>query len=187
MVAFKDRKDTEHWQFTLDAIVLWIVHDYPKYSLFFGCSHQGYASCVWCGPNTWARHSLELNKCMHIGHWRYIAREHLYRRRNNISPFDNDKDDSNIPANLMPKGVWAHLEASRVWAATPGKPANLKDPFKYHGVKRKSIFYELPYWKVSAMSFALQLFLSYHSTTVTVYSTTIFWVDVHTPQIIQIL
>lgn len=38
--------------FTLRAIFLWCVHDFPAYAMMAGTSNQGYCACPVCGPNT---------------------------------------------------------------------------------------------------------------------------------------
>ena len=42
-----------------------------------------------------------------------------------------------------------HAEEYEAWKATGNRDGAPGDPSKVHGVKRKSIFYMLPYWKVS--------------------------------------
>ncbi len=53
--------------FTLIAILMWTIHDYPTYDLVSGSVHQGYKACVTCGPYITFRHSIELGKVVYEG------------------------------------------------------------------------------------------------------------------------
>ena len=38
--------------FTLRAVVLWTINDYPALGTLCGCPYSGYRGCVVCGENT---------------------------------------------------------------------------------------------------------------------------------------
>ena len=45
--------------FTLKAILLWIINDFPAYGNFSGCATMGYYACPICGEETnsqWLKH-----------------------------------------------------------------------------------------------------------------------------------
>jgi hypothetical protein len=44
------------------AALLRTIHDFPRYKTIGGFSHQGYAACLWCGPDFGAEHFVELGK-----------------------------------------------------------------------------------------------------------------------------
>jgi hypothetical protein len=48
--------------FMLRVVLLWTIHDFLGYGTVGGFSHQGYAGCLWCGPELGAEHFVELGK-----------------------------------------------------------------------------------------------------------------------------
>jgi hypothetical protein len=42
--------------FTLRTILMWTIHDFLAYGLVAGCVHQGYKTCIICGPYLIAHH-----------------------------------------------------------------------------------------------------------------------------------
>ncbi|XP_074351470.1 uncharacterized protein LOC141690582 [Apium graveolens] len=67
--------------FTLKAILLWTINDFPAYGNLLGCVNKGYKSCPICGDNTVAKYlSHSRNMCFQ-GHRRYLPRQHPYRRQ----------------------------------------------------------------------------------------------------------
>jgi hypothetical protein len=48
--------------FTMRAILLWTIHDFPAYGIVAGCVTKGYRSCSICGPGTISRRSTALKK-----------------------------------------------------------------------------------------------------------------------------
>jgi hypothetical protein len=39
-------------QFLMRAMLMWTIHDFPRYGLVSGCQHQGYKACPPCGSGT---------------------------------------------------------------------------------------------------------------------------------------
>ncbi len=66
--------------FTLRAILMWTIHDYPMYGLMFKCVHQGYKTCVSCGLDVTSCHSLELGKVVYEGFRHWLPINHPYQR-----------------------------------------------------------------------------------------------------------
>ena len=64
-------KDVGNQAFYLHTMLLWTIHDFPRYGTVGGFSHQGYAACPWCGMDLGIEHSVELDKCTYCGtrHW----------------------------------------------------------------------------------------------------------------------
>jgi hypothetical protein len=49
-------------EFTMRAVLMWTIHDFPTYGIVFGCQHQGYRACPPCGTDIVSRWSNELGK-----------------------------------------------------------------------------------------------------------------------------
>jgi hypothetical protein len=49
-------------EFTMRAILMWTIHDFPAYGKVYGCQHQGYTTCPPCGTDIVSRWSKELGK-----------------------------------------------------------------------------------------------------------------------------
>ncbi len=46
--------------FNLRPMVIWTIHDYPRYGLLSRCAYQGHKACPLCGPNITSRYSKPL-------------------------------------------------------------------------------------------------------------------------------
>ncbi|XP_026459140.1 uncharacterized protein LOC113359775 [Papaver somniferum] len=67
--------------FTLRAVVLWTINDYPALGTLCGCRYAGYHGCVVCRKKT---HSIRLhdsNKNVYVGYRRFLPYEHQFRRK----------------------------------------------------------------------------------------------------------
>ncbi|XP_074356408.1 uncharacterized protein LOC141696122 [Apium graveolens] len=67
--------------FTLRAMLLWTINDFPAYGNLSGCVNQGYMSCFICGDDTVAKYLSYSRKMCYQGHRRYLPRHHPYRRK----------------------------------------------------------------------------------------------------------
>ena len=65
--------------FTLRAMLLWTIHDFPGYGTVGGFAHQGYAGCPCCGCNLGAEYSVELGKHTLASTRRWLPEGHPYR------------------------------------------------------------------------------------------------------------
>ncbi|XP_074336630.1 uncharacterized protein LOC141673790 [Apium graveolens] len=67
--------------FTLKAILLWTINDFPAYGNLFGCVNKGYMCCPVCADDTVAKYLSHNRKMCYQGHRRYLARNHPYRKQ----------------------------------------------------------------------------------------------------------
>ncbi|XP_042404585.1 uncharacterized protein LOC121994707 [Zingiber officinale] len=67
--------------FTLQAVLLWTINDFPAYGNLSGCTTHGYYACLVCGEDTYARHLENGKKMSFAGHKRFLSRFHPYRRQ----------------------------------------------------------------------------------------------------------
>ncbi|XP_074336693.1 uncharacterized protein LOC141673863 [Apium graveolens] len=67
--------------FTLKAILLWTINDFPAYGNLSGCVNKGYMCCPVCADDTTAKYLSHSRKMCYQGHRRYLARNHPYRKQ----------------------------------------------------------------------------------------------------------
>ncbi|KAL5560927.1 hypothetical protein UlMin_030674 [Ulmus minor] len=120
------------------------VNDFPARSSLSGWSGQGYRACPTCNEDTPSMRVIE--KTAYFGHRRFLATNHHWR--SNLQ-FDGRTERKRPLRRFSTTDILEQLR--RVKTGIPGKHPN------YGGVKRKrgddelnwrkkSIFYELPYW-----------------------------------------
>ncbi|KAL5579091.1 hypothetical protein UlMin_011533 [Ulmus minor] len=130
--------------FKMRAALLWTVNDFPARSSLSGWSRQGYKACPTCNEDTPSMRVI--GKTAYFGYRHFLPS--TYRWRSNLD-FDGHTERKRPPHRFSSVDIMDQLR--RVKTTIPGKHPN------YGGVKRKrgddelnwrkkSIFYELPYW-----------------------------------------
>lgn len=156
--------DATRWRgeatFTLRAILLWCIHDFPAYAMMAGTSNKGYCACPVCGPNTPSRYSSHLSKVVYGGnHRRWLPPDHPFRQDVNV--FASEELEGEPPRMDAMKHIrWAFLRAE--YARFGGRLGGEGDPMLCSGVKWLPILFTLPYWKVHLQT-------SKHEMTATVF------------------
>jgi hypothetical protein len=109
-----------------------------------------------CGPDTDSRsaksgNKLDVNQIVHEskivfgGSKRWTRRNHPYRR--NLE-FNGKEEFKGAPVRMASEETIRCTEG-RAAFLTEGRRVNSKDnPIYVHGMKRKSILFELPYWQM---------------------------------------
>ena len=54
--------------FTLKAILLWTINDFPAYGNLAGCTVKGYYACPICGEGTYSKRLKHGRKNSYMGH-----------------------------------------------------------------------------------------------------------------------
>lgn len=60
--AYDALKDLEFRRFSLRAMLLWTIYDFPHYGIVGGFSYQEYVACPYCSLELGANLSMELRK-----------------------------------------------------------------------------------------------------------------------------
>ncbi|XP_042437111.1 uncharacterized protein LOC122023086 [Zingiber officinale] len=150
--------------FTLKAVLLWTINDFPAYGNLSGCTTHGYYACPICGEDTYAKHLPNGKKMSFARHRRFLPRFHPYRRQ--IKEFNGMEELSEAGRPLS--GIKLFDKLSDITCEF-GKKTSVKGKIrkkakenivedieeeKYVGAtnfnkcwKKKSIFFNLPYWK----------------------------------------
>ena len=69
-------KKRHHKVFNLRAILMWTMHDYPRYGNVRKSSSQGYHACPICGPELQDHYRTHLKKMVYEGHTRFLPMDH---------------------------------------------------------------------------------------------------------------
>ncbi|XP_062080165.1 uncharacterized protein LOC133784914 [Humulus lupulus] len=130
--------------FKLRAALLWTINDFPTRSSLSGWSGQGYTACPTCNVST---PSIRLqNKVAFYGHRYFLPMGHQIRKKKKLygsvekrpPPEEFSTEAIFTQMNFMPESL-------------PGKHVSYggqkrKRTKKQVGWRKKSIFFELPYW-----------------------------------------
>ena len=133
-------------RFTLRAMLIWTVNDFPALGLLSGQQVHGYKGCPLCGPETCAEHAVLLKKMIYLGGRRYLHADHRFRRAR--AAFNNHQEWRLSPEAPTGEEVLRWGTQRSDFLREGGVENSNMDPVKLHGVKRRSILFDLPYWKV---------------------------------------
>nr|BAV56711.1 transposase [Ipomoea nil] len=132
-------------KFVLKAVLLWTINDFPAYGNLSGCTVKGYHACPICGENTYAKRLKHSKKMAFTGHRRFLCKTHPYRRQKKA--FDGKQEFDLAPKPLSGHDVLKTVEGINCsWGKNSGK-LNAKRKISESCWKKKSIFFELEYWK----------------------------------------
>ncbi|KAI5314043.1 hypothetical protein L3X38_043219 [Prunus dulcis] len=124
--------------FTLRAALMWTINDFPAYGNLSGCVVKGYKACPICGDDTPSHRLKNGHKICYIGHRKWLPINHPYRRQR--AAFNGKPEYGIPPEPLIGEEVLHMVEnGDRVcW-------------------KKKSIFFDLEYWKYLPVRHALDV------------------------------
>jgi hypothetical protein len=136
----------EH-NFRLHAAILWTINDFPAYAVLSGWSTKGELACPCCHKNTCSRRLKHGRKQCYLGNRRFLEPDHAWRR-NKIS-FDNTRESREAPKPLTGDEVIEEFEKFEqvTFGKNIAKKRKRDDEIKWHNWRKKSIFFNLPYWK----------------------------------------
>lgn len=126
--------------FTLRAVLMWTVNDFPGYANLSGCINKGYKGCPICGDKTVAKYLSHSKKMCYQGHRRYLDNHHPFRRQR--ASFDGEQEFGHAPEPLSGEEVLAQQQQLKFSFGKGGKSKKVESAWK-----KKSIFFELEYWK----------------------------------------
>ncbi|XP_074356030.1 uncharacterized protein LOC141695703 [Apium graveolens] len=126
--------------FTLRATLLWTINDFLAYDNLFGCVNKGYLGCPVCGNDTVANYLPYSRKICYQGHRRYLPRHHPYRKK---AAFNGQQEFGQPRQPLPGQEVLAQQENIKFSYGKEVKKSKKVDC----AWKKKSVFFELEYWK----------------------------------------
>ena len=147
-------KGVETWDanlksnFTLRAMLLWTINDFLAYAMLSGWSTKGRFACPYCHKDTdylWLKYG---SKHCYMGHRRFLPKEHRWRK-NKVS-FNNTAEMRDTPVPLSGEQVldqYQSFEQVTFGSTTCNKRKQRDEDNRWHNWRKKSVFFELPYWK----------------------------------------
>ncbi|KAA0052811.1 transposase [Cucumis melo var. makuwa] len=131
--------------FNLRAVLIWTINDFPAYGNLAGCTMKGKTTCPICGKHThslWLYHSKKL---VYMGHRRFLPPSHPYRRKK--SRFDGKVENRQVPSIANGNAIDTQLKDFQNFFGKFDKKKRKRQK-KFKGIwKKRSIFFDLPYWK----------------------------------------
>ena len=153
--AFDFSQLTGSHTFTLRALVMWTISDFPAFGLISGLCCKGYKGCPSCGKDTDARMAkmgdmlpnrrTKGSKIVYSGIRRYLPRHHPYRRNKR---FNGQEEHRDRPQVQTQGDIIRYVAWRQSYLDLGGRLNGPKDPVHATGVKHLCPFYELPYWQV---------------------------------------
>ena len=107
MLAIDMSKPQGHRRFTLRAMLIWTVNDFPAYGLLSRQQVHGYKGCPLCGPETFSEYARLLQKMVYLGARRFLPADHAFRRAR--ATFNNHQEWQSCPERASGEEVlrWA--------------------------------------------------------------------------------
>ncbi|XP_074341881.1 uncharacterized protein LOC141679277 [Apium graveolens] len=127
--------------FTFRATLLWTINDFPAYGNLWGYVNKGYLGCPVCGDDTVANYLPYSRKICYQGHRRYLPRHHPYRKKK--AAFNGQQEFGQPRQPLSGQEVLAQQENIKFSYGKEVKKSKKVDC----AWKKKSVFFELEYWK----------------------------------------
>ena len=129
--------------FRMHAAVMWTINDFPAYGNLSGWSTKGYLSCPPCNEDALSQR-LRI-KISYLGHRRYLPEDHTLRRS---KAFNGMSENQTRSLELPVEKVLNQLNclSNAKFGKHPSNKKRPRDPTELNWTK-KSILYELPYWK----------------------------------------
>jgi len=89
---------TRKQTFVIKAILLWTMHDYPRYGIVFSLQTQGFFGCPICGPNHENSYSAkELDKIIYHEYRSFLSEGHPWRSNKATNSFNIEMEASSKP------------------------------------------------------------------------------------------
>ncbi|KAL1206112.1 hypothetical protein V5N11_005267 [Cardamine amara subsp. amara] len=136
--------------FKMRAVLMWTISDFPAYGMLSGWTTHGRLSCPYCEENTDAFQLKHGRKsCWFDCHRRFLPSDHPYRRSTTL--FTKNKKVFDGPPPLTDGSTIFHLLGEFGAESTSYCGGNGHVPVygvgEVHNWHKKSIFWDLPYWK----------------------------------------
>jgi len=148
-------KPEGHRRFTVRALVMWTISNFPAYGLISGLCCKGYKGCPPCGPLTDARMArtgdvlpdgrTKGSKIVYGGVRHYLPRYHPYRKNRRFNGMDEQCSTPSVVSGL---DVIRYATWRQSYLDLGGRENGKDDPVHVTGVKLLSALYALPYWQV---------------------------------------
>ncbi|RVW43644.1 hypothetical protein CK203_097059 [Vitis vinifera] len=131
--------------FTLRAVLIWTINDFPAYGNLSGCVVKGYFAFPICGEDTFSHRLKHGKKNSYIGHRRFLPCNHPFRKQKKA--FNGKQKFSSPPQPLSGEEILRKIDViSNSWRKNKNSRGKL-NVNTTNCWKKKSIFFDLEYWK----------------------------------------
>ena len=135
----------EQVEFNLRALLFVTINDWPALGNLSGQSNKGYKACTHCLDETDSTYLKHCRKVMYMGHRRFLIPKHQLRRK---SKHFGEADHRSKPIHRDGKYRFSVVKDLRVvFGKGPGSQPVPNEDGRAPMWKKKSIFWELPYWE----------------------------------------
>ncbi|XP_071677558.1 uncharacterized protein [Lolium perenne] len=145
----------EQKEFNLRALLFVTINDWPALGNISGQSNKGYNACTHCLGETDSNYLG--NKNVYLGHHRFLPKQHHVRKRG--KHFGGEADNRTKPTRPTGEVIYDMVKDLKViFGKGPGGQSIPHDVDGHVPIwKKKSIFWELPYWKFLEVHSAIDL------------------------------
>ncbi|WVZ15584.1 hypothetical protein V8G54_013150 [Vigna mungo] len=132
--------------FIMRAMLMWTINDFPAYGMLSGWSTHGKLACPHCIEHSKGFRLYHRRKNSWFdSHQRFLRNEHAFRR-NRKAFKKGEVDMEHAPPYLMGTEVWNRVNGYPK-VTENGAPPRIDGYGEWHNWTKKSIFWNLPYWK----------------------------------------
>ncbi|XP_022680679.1 uncharacterized protein LOC101759230, partial [Setaria italica] len=134
--------------FNLRALLFVTINDWPALSNLSGQTNKGYRACTHCLDDTDSMYLKHCKKVVYMGHRRFLPAHHQLRKSG--MHFKGTPDHRKKPAHRNGKRVFEMMKDVYVvfGKGLGSQPVPNDDNGHAPMWKKKSIFWELPYWEI---------------------------------------
>lgn len=138
--------------FNMRVALLWTISDFPAYSMLSGWSTAGKTACPYCRDDSDAFTLTKGGKQSWFdNHRKFLPANHPFRR-NKIAFRKNKTVTKSAPPILSGEEILEQIEHLGLMCVTDmGADENNSCKAKNTGWKRRSIFWDLPYWSTNML------------------------------------
>ncbi|KAF7150464.1 hypothetical protein RHSIM_Rhsim02G0050400 [Rhododendron simsii] len=139
-------------RFKLRAILLWTINDFPAYGNLARCKTKGKTACPICGEHTRFLWLKFCRKMVYMGHRCFRSPSHPFRKKK--AWFDGKEEKGKKPPIMTGRRISIALKGFKNdWGKGKkrkgGTSKRKRDDEDKQMWKKRSIFFDLPYWEAS--------------------------------------
>ncbi|XP_074377710.1 uncharacterized protein LOC141719233 [Apium graveolens] len=128
--------------FMLHASVLWTISDFPDYAILPGWSTKGKLACPVCNYEMSSKYLKHSNKVCYMNHRKFLDPNHKWR--SDKRRFNGNVETGKTPTMLSGREIEVLLDC---YVNTFGKGGKRKVNCETNPWNKRSIFFDLPYWR----------------------------------------
>ncbi|XP_057250770.1 uncharacterized protein LOC130591463 [Beta vulgaris subsp. vulgaris] len=142
--------------FKMRAALLSTINDFPAYAMLSGWSTKGKRACPCCHKETSYMWLPNCFKHVYMRHRRFLPINHPWRRKKDVF---GKKEKGEIPKPLSGEEVLEQVRDLEgiCLSKDPTKKTKVSHKIRGDNWNKKSIFFELPYWKTLLLRYNLDV------------------------------